>query len=113
VSGPLARQHDLLEKAAGLDERIAVIGREGERIAAEGRTAAGHPLAAVDRIIDAARPAHQGTGPLSPPASDPNDGDGGIGYRRDDGRPHADERAVRLALKHIRTPLAGEQPGDE
>ena len=113
VYEPLARQHHLLEQAALLDQPIAIIGREAERVAAEGITAAGSELAAADRIIDAGRAAHQGVGPLSELAVNPNNEDGIIGYRRTDASPVVDERPLRLALDHTHTPLTGDQPGDE
>jgi hypothetical protein len=113
VYQPLARQHDLLEQAEVLDQPIAIIGREAKRVAAEGITAAGAKLAEADRIIDAGRASHQGAGPLSEPAVNPNDEVGTTGYRRTDASPEADERPLHLALDHVHTALTGAQPGDE
>lgn len=113
VHQALARQHHLLEQAEVLDQPIAIIGREAERVAAEGITAAGTELANADRIIDAGRAVHQGVGELSEPAVNPNEEDGVIGYRGADASPQVDERALHLALDHARTPLTDKQPGDE
>ena len=110
---PLAEQHRLLEQAEILDQPIAIIGREAERVAAEGITAAGSELADADRIIDAGRAAHQGVGPLSEPAVNPNGQQGAIGYRLTDASPQVDERPLHLALDHVRTPLTDGQPGGE
>ena len=108
VRGPLAQQHRMREQAAVLEQRIAVIGREAERVAAAGITSAGCQVAAAERLIDAARAVHQGTGQLSEPAANPNDEAGVTGSHRADGHPRVDERPLRLALDHTRTPL-GEQ----
>ena len=110
---PLAHQHRLLEQAELLDQPIAVTGREADRLASQGITAAGLELAEADQIIEAGRAVHQGTGPLSEPAVNPNDEQGVIGYRRTDASPQADERPLHLALDHVHTPLADNQPGDE
>ena len=110
---PLAHQHHLLEQAELLDQPIAVTGREADRVAIEGITAAGLELAEADQIIEAGRAVHQGTGPLSEPAVNPNDEQGVIGYRRTDASPQADERPLHLALDHVHTPLADNQPGAE
>jgi hypothetical protein len=110
---PLARQHDLIEQAAVLEPQITAIGREAERVATEGITAAGNELAVADRTIDAARAINQATGPLSGPAVNPNDEKGITGYRRTDASPAVDERPAHLALEHMHTPLPGEHPGDE
>ena len=109
----LARQHQLLEQAEILDQPIAIIGREAERVATEGIAAAGTELADADRIIDAGRAVHQGTGPLSEPAINPNDEVGAIGYRCTDASPQVDERPLRLALDHACTPLTGKQSDEE
>jgi outer membrane protein OmpA-like peptidoglycan-associated protein len=61
-------------------------------------TAAGHQRAAADRLIDAGRAVHQGVGPLSDSAVDPNSQDSVVGYRRTDATPEADERPLRLKL---------------
>jgi hypothetical protein len=123
IHEPLAHQHHLLEQGELLDQPIAVTGREAHRVASEGITAAGLELAKADRIIEAARAVHQGTGPLSEPAVNPNDEHGVIGYRHTDASPQVDERPLHLALEHTHTPLTGtrpeniepgeEQPGDE
>jgi hypothetical protein len=107
---PLAHQHRLLEQAELLDQPIAITGREADRVASEGITAAGLELAEADRIIEAGRAVHQGTGPLSEPAIDPNNEQGVIGYRRTDASPQVDERPLHLALEHAHTPLTGMQP---
>jgi hypothetical protein len=113
VVGPaLAAQHGLLEQAAVLDPAIAVTIREAERVANEGITAAGYERAFADRIIDAGRAVHQGIGPVSEPATDPNDQDGVIGYRRTDATPEVDERPIHHTLDQIHTPIT-DQPGDE
>ncbi len=109
---PLAQQHAQLEQAEALDPRITAIGRKAERAATEGITKAGHQHAA-DGFIDAARAVHQGTGPLSDPAADPNSQHSNIGYRHTDASPEVDKRPVHLALDHVHTLLPGEQPGDE
>jgi hypothetical protein len=105
VAPALAHQHQLREQADTLAAPIAVIGREAERTAGEGITAAGHQYAIADQIIDAARAVHQGTGPLSDPAANPNNADGAIGYRRADAAPQADHRSTDFTLTQIRTPL--------
>ena len=92
VSPPAEPSSACCERADALDRAIAILGREAERVAAEGITEAGHQRAAADRLIDAGRAVHQGTGPLSEPAVDPNDQDGVIGYRRTDATPEVDER---------------------
>jgi hypothetical protein len=106
VAPALAYQHHLREQAATLAQPIAIIGREADRAAAEGITAAGHEYAIADQIIDAARAAHQGTGPLSDPATNPNEEDGAIGYRPVDTAPQADQRPIDLTLTHIHTPIS-------
>ena len=50
VSPQLTLKQRLLERAEALDPRIDIIGREAERVAFEGRTAAGIELAAADRV---------------------------------------------------------------
>ena len=99
---PITRQHALLEQAETLDPRIAATGQETERPATEGITAAGNELAAAARLIDAARAAHQGTGPLSEPAADPRSQDGNTGSRRTGGEPKADEHRARRARRGSR-----------
>ena len=112
VYSQLAQQHHLLEQAELLDPPIAVMGREAERVAAEGITAAGLKLADADRIIEAGRAVHQGTGPLSEPAVNPNNEEGVIGYRRTDASPQVDERPLHIALEHVRTSLGAVRPDD-
>jgi hypothetical protein len=108
VADPLNRARRQLEQADNLDQRIAVLARKADRVAAEGITRAGHQRAAADRLIDAGRAVHQGAGPLSEPAVDPNRQDGVVGYRRAEATPQIDQRPHRLALHHIHTPLADE-----
>jgi hypothetical protein len=105
VAPALIRQHNIREHAAVLAQPIAVIEREATRTAAEGITAASHQYAIADQIIDTARAVHQGTGPLSDSATNPNDEDGVIGYRPADTAPQADQRPIDLTLTDIRTPL--------
>jgi hypothetical protein len=100
-----SHEHHMLEDADSFEPEITVIGREVERIAAQGITVAGHQRADYDRIIDAARAVHQGTGPLSDPTTDPNEDDDVTGYRRTDATPEVDERPVHLTLDHIHRPL--------
>ena len=109
VAGPLNQARRQLEQADNLDQQIAVLAREAGRAAAEGITRAGHQRAAADRLIDAGRAVHQGTGPLSEPAADPNSQAGVVGYRHTEATPEVDERPHRLALHHIHTPLPDEQ----
>jgi hypothetical protein len=109
VYGPLSLQHQLREHADTLEHEIAVIGREADRAAAQGITAAGYQRAEYDRIIAAARSVHQGAGPESDPAADPNDGDDVTGYRRADATPEVDERPLHLSVKHIHAPLGDDQ----
>ena len=97
VAGPLNRARRQLEKADNLDQQIAVLARKADRAAAVGITRAGHQRAAADRLIDAARAVHQGTGPLSEPAVDPDTQDGVVGYRRTEATPEVDQRPHRLA----------------
>ena len=82
VADPLSPAAPAARAGGTLDQPIAVIGREADREAAEGITAAGHQRAAADRLIDAGRAVHQGAGSLSEPAVDPNSQDGVVGYRR-------------------------------
>jgi hypothetical protein len=109
IVGPLNRARRQLEQSDNLDQQITALAREADRAAAKGITRAGHQRAAADRLIDAGRAVHQGAGPLSEPAVDPNSQDGVVGYRRTEAGPEVDERSHRLALHHIHTPLADEQ----
>jgi hypothetical protein len=109
VVGPLNQGRGQREQADNLDQQIAVLNREADRVAAEGITRAGRQRAAADRLIDAGRAVHQGVGPLSEPAVDPNSQNGVVGYRRTEATPQVDERPHRLALRHIRTPLEEER----
>ena len=110
VQGPLDEERRLRERADTLDQDIAVLVRKAERAAARGITEAGRQRAASDQLIDAARAIHQGVGPLSEPAVDPNGQEGVIGYRRTETTPEVDERTLRLCLEHISTPLPDQQP---
>ncbi len=74
-----------------------------------GITEAGRQRAASDQLINAGRAIHQGVGPLSEPAVDPNGQDGVLGYRRTETTPEVDKRPMRLCLEHVSTPLPGEQ----
>jgi hypothetical protein len=109
ASGPLNSERRALEHADTLDQKIAVLQRQAERDAAEGITKAGRQRAAADQLIDAGRAVHQGVGPLSEPAVDPNGQEGVVGYRRTDATPEVDQRPVKLTLHHISTPLDGAQ----
>jgi hypothetical protein len=109
VGKPLNEERKLNEDADARDKELAVLARKAERVAAKGFTEAGHQRAASDRLIDAGRAVHQGVGPLSEPAVNPNNHEGVIGYRRTDATPEVDERPVRLCLHHINTPLTDEQ----
>jgi hypothetical protein len=101
VRGPVSKEHQLRERAAGLNPQIEAADREAQRTAATGITQAGRQLAAADQIVDAARSLHQGVGMFSEPATDPNTVGGVIGYRSPAVHPQVDERPVRLALKHL------------
>ncbi len=105
VACPLSKQRDLRQHARDLDAEIARTIRKAERMAARARTRAGHQCAAADRVIDAARAIHQGVGPLTEPAIDPNQQDGIVGYRRTEATPEVDERTLRVTMRHINTPL--------
>jgi hypothetical protein len=109
VAPALQAQHHLREQADTLEHEIAVTGREADRAATKGITEAGHQRAGYDRIIDAARAVHQGTGPESDPAVDPNHADGVVGYRRPEGTPEVDGRFSGLAIHHIHTALGDER----
>lgn len=109
VYGPLTLQHHLREDADTLEHEVALVGREADRARAKGITAAGYERAEYDRIIAAARAVHQGTGPQSDPAVDPNHEDGVIGYRRCGGTPEVDERSIDLTIDHIHTPFGDDQ----
>jgi protein-S-isoprenylcysteine O-methyltransferase Ste14 len=106
---PLNEERRLHERADVMEQQIAILGRRAERVAVTGITAAGHQRAAADRLIDAGRAIHQGVGPLSEAAVDPNGGDGIIGYRHTEATPAVDERPVRLAQRHIAGPLPGSE----
>jgi hypothetical protein len=112
IAPALAAQHNLLEQAEALDPAIAATIREAQRTADAGITAAGYERATAERTIDVGRAVHQGAGPFSEPAADPNDHDGVIGYRCPDATPQADERPIHHTLGQISTPLTG-QPNDE
>ena len=108
IAPPLTEERRLHEQADAMEQQIAILGRRAERVVITGIAAAGHQRAAADRLIDAGRAIHQGVGPLSEPAVDPNGEDGIIGYRRTEATPEVDERPVRLAQRHINTPLTGQ-----
>lgn len=105
VAGPLEMETELRQQIKDLDGQIAANLRKAQRMVAEAKTRAGHKRALADRLIDAARGIHQGVGPLSEPAADPNYSDGVIGYRHTDATPEVDERPLRTAIRHISTPL--------
>jgi hypothetical protein len=107
---PLSIQHGFREQADTLEHEIAVVGRQADRVATQGRTVAGHRVAEYERAIDAARAIHQGTGPLSDSAVDPNEQDGVHGYRDAEATPRADERSLDLILGHIHTELGEDHP---
>jgi hypothetical protein len=54
---------------------------------------------------------HQGTGPHSSPASDPNGHDRVVGYRDQEAAPEVDFRPLRVTLEHIDTALPEVTPG--
>jgi hypothetical protein len=110
IAGPLSEQTALRQHANDLDAEIARTARKAERAVARAKTRAGHQRATADRVIDAARAIHQGVGPLTEPAIDPNQQDGIVGYRRTDATPEVDERTLRITMHHINSPLPG---GDE
>ena len=110
VGPALAAQNGMRTAAAALDPAIAATIREADRAATEGITEAGYKRAAADQIIDAGRAITQATGPLSDPATDPNDEDGVTGYRRTEATPEVDERPIHRTLDQMRTPLADGQP---
>jgi hypothetical protein len=112
VQAPLNEERRLRERADTLDQDIAVLVRKAERAAARGISEAGRQRAASDQLIDAARAIHQGVGPLSEPAVDPNLSDGVVGYRRTETTPEVDERPLRLCLEHVSTALPDKQPAE-
>jgi hypothetical protein len=85
--------------------------RRAARVAVQAVTEAGRHLAAADRVIEAAHAIHQGTGPHSRPASDPNGHDRVAGYRDQESAPEVDLRPLRVALEHIDTSLPEVTPG--
>jgi len=107
VAGPLIQARRQSERADHLELRIAALARKADRIATKSITKAGHKRAAADRLVDAARAAHQGAGPISDPAVDPNTHNHVSGYHSADAIPAADERPLRLAQHHVSTPLTG------
>ena len=109
VAGPLTEQVALRQHARDLDAEIARTIRTAERMAARAKTQAGYQRAAADRVIDAARAIHQGVGPLTEPAVNPNQQEGVMGYRRTEETPEVDERALGVTMRHIRTPFPGEE----
>jgi hypothetical protein len=111
TSGPLSKAHRMQEKAALIPYRIAVRQRRAARAAMRAVTEAGRHLAAADQTIEAAQVIHQGTGPHSSPASDPNGHDRVVGYRDQEAAPEVDFRPLRLTLEHIDTALPEVTPG--
>jgi hypothetical protein len=96
-----ARIDKMRRKVKRLERRIAARRRRAQHVAARGRSRAGRPMANADQIIDNARLLHQGAGPFSELATDPNLRPGVIGYREPDATPQADERPLRLSLGHM------------
>jgi hypothetical protein len=101
---PLSRAHRMREKAALIPHRITVRDRRAHRHAIRAITGAGRHLVAADQVIDAAHAVHQGSGPHSGPAADPNDHDRVAGYRAGQSTPSPDLRPLDTAMKHISTP---------
>jgi hypothetical protein len=99
----LSRAHRMREKAALIPHRITVRDRRAQRAAVQAITRAGRHLVAADQVIDAAHAVHQGTGPYSAPAADPNDHDRVAGYRDGQSAPRPDLRPFDTALEHIST----------
>lgn len=110
VAGPLDMENELRRRVRELDGQLEANLRKAQRMVAEAKTRAGHRRAQADRLIDAARGIHQGVGPLSEPAVDPNYSDGVIGYRHTATTPEVDERPLGTAVRHIGTPLP---PGND
>jgi uncharacterized coiled-coil protein SlyX len=96
-----ARVDKMQRQVKRLDRRIAVRRRRAQHLAARGKSRAGRPMANADQIIDNARLLHQGAGPFSELATDPNPQQGVIGYREPEATPQADERPLRLSLGHM------------
>jgi len=111
TSGPLSRAHRLQEKAALIPHRVSVRQRQAARTAVRAVTEAGRHLAAADQTIEAAQAIHQGAGPHSSPASDPNGHDRVAGYRDHETAPEVDFRPLRVTLEHIDTALPEVAPG--
>jgi hypothetical protein len=107
VAGLLREQAAMRRHTKDLDAEIASTARKAERMATQAKTRAGHRRATADRVIDAARAIHQGVGPLTEPAIDPNQQDGIVGYRRNEATLEVDERPLRVTMRHINTPLVG------
>ena len=105
TSGPLSRAHRMQEKAALIPHRVAVRQRRATRTAVRAVTEAGRHLAVADQAIEAAQAIHQGTGPHSSPASDPNGHDRMAGYRDHETAPEVDFRPLRVTLEHIEQAL--------
>lgn len=93
------------EKAALIPHRIAVRQRRAGRAAVRAVTEAGRHLDAAERAIEVAQAVHQGNGPHSLPASDPNRHDRVAGYRDHQTAPVPDLRSLRATLEHINTDL--------
>ncbi len=105
TSGPLSRAHRMQEKAALIPHRVAVRQRRATRTAVRAVTEAGRHLAVADQAIEAAQAIHQGTGPHSSPASDPNGHDRVAGYRDHETASEVDFRPLRVTLEHIEQAL--------
>ena len=105
TSGPLSRAHRMQEKAALIPHRIAVRQRQATRAAVRAVTEAGRHLTTAEAAIEAAQAIHQGTGPHSSPASDPNGHDRVAGYRDHETAPEVDFRPLRATLEHIKEAL--------
>ncbi len=111
TSGPLSKAHRMQEKAALIPHRIAVHQRRAARSAVRAVTEAGRHLTAADQVIEASQAIHQGAGPHSGPASDPNGHDRVAGYRDQETAPEVDFRPLRVTLEHIDTALPEAAPG--
>ena len=97
---PLARQHDLLERAEALDLPIAAIGPQAGTVVVEGIAAAGNELADAGRVID-----------TSEPAVKSNDEVGAIGYRRAGDKPRVDDHGSRRTSRSDRRLGSGRLAG--
>lgn len=110
TSAPLSRAQRMQEKAALIPYRVAVRQRHADRLATRAIARAGRHFAVADQAIDAAHAIHQGTGPCSPPPSDPNGQSLVSGYRDPQSAPAPDLRPLDKSIDHINTAPSG--PGD-